>query len=231
MNKDFETYHLAKTWKRIIARLIDIIIISIIPGTITLIWFSIDKNTINNWQALLIIIIINYILFSLYFVVAPWKFNGQTLGKKIFLIKLVNESNKKIPFKIILLRETFLIFIPITLSIIAILLANIFLHTNIKNIDDKTISGFWISVLTRTIHSFIASWYLGIIITTKIDKKHQLFYDRKFKLYVIDKNPLPKKLNPQETKTNLTSKINHIHLGTKQPGNISQKNLDEINDL
>lgn len=231
MTKEFETYYLAKTWKRITARIVDIFIISIIPGVITLIWFSINKNTINNWKGLVIMIILNYILFTFYFVVIPWKFNYQTLGKKIFGIKLVEQDNKKIAFKIILLRETILIFIPITLAMIAILLANFFLHTTIKNVSSDTIQGFWINIFIRTIYSFIAAWYLGIIITTKIDKKHQLFYDRKFNIYVIDNKPLTKKLNPQEEKQELNKNIVHIHLGTKQPGKITKKELDEIKNL
>lgn len=231
MTKEFETYYLAKTWKRITARIIDIFIVSIIPGVITLIWFSINKDTINNWKGLVIMIILNYIFFTLYFVIVPWKFNGQTLGKKIFDIKLVEQNNKKIPFKTILLREIILIFIPITLAMIAILLAYFFFHTTIKNVNNNTIQGFWINIFIRTIYSFIAAWYLGIIITTKIDKKHQLFYDYKFNIYIINNKPLGKKINPQEEKIELNNNIIHIHLGTKQPGKITKKNLDEIKNL
>lgn len=229
MNKEFETYYLAKTWKRITARFIDIIIVSLIPALIALIWYSIDKTIINNWKGLLIMIVINYLLFIFYFVIMPWKFNAQTLGNKILLIKLVNENNEKISFKSILLREIILVFIPITLTMIAIFLSAMFSKTNVDSIDDKTTVGFWISVLSRTIYSFIFAWYLGIIITIKIDKKHQLFYDRKYQLYVINKYPLLKKPNQQESKIN--NNIVHIHLGTKQPGNIDQESLDEIKDL
>ncbi|MBE4703820.1 RDD family protein [Spiroplasma platyhelix] len=229
MNKEFETYYLAKTWKRITARIIDIIIVSLIPGIITLIWFLIDKSSVNNWKALLIMMLFNYLLFTLYFVIIPWKFNGQTLGKKMFAIKLVQENNDKISLKNILIREAILVFIPITLTMVAILLSSIFLQSNVAEIDDKTTSGFWISVLVRIIYSFIFAWYLGIMITTKVDKKHQLFYDRKFNLYAINKNPLLKKPSPQETKEN--PNLIHIHLGTKQPGNISQEELDEIKNL
>lgn len=229
MNKEFESYYLAKTWKRISARIIDIIIVSLIPGIISLIWFLIDKNTINTWQAVLIIMLLNYLLFILYFVVLPWKFNGQTLGKKIFFIKLVSEDNEQIPFKHLLIRESILVFIPITIAMMAILLTNIFLKSSVAEIDDTTSIGTWISVLIRIIYSFIAAWYLGIMITTKIDKKHQLFYDRKFNIYTINKEPLLKKPNPQEVKKD--PNIVHIHLGTKQPGNINQEELDEIQDL
>lgn len=230
MDKEFETYYLAKIWKRTCARLIDILIISLIPAFITLIWYSIDKSTINSWKGLLIMIVINYLLFSLYFVIFPWKFNNQTLGSKLFAIKLVQENNEKIILKSILLRETILVFIPITLIMIAIVLNSIFSQGNIGAINDKTSIEFWISVLTRTLYSFVFAWYLGIMITVKVDKKHQLFYDRKYHLYVVNKKPVLKKTNPHELKIAKNNLI-HIHLGTKQPGNIEQESLDEIKEL
>lgn len=229
MNKEFESYYLAKTWKRITAKIIDIILVSLIPGVVTLIWFLIDRSSANNWKALLIMMFFNYLLFILYFVVLPWKFNGQTLGKKMLFIKLAHETDDKVFFKHLLLREIILIFIPLTLTMLAVLLTSIFLQSNVTDIDDKTTSRFWISVLVRVIYSFIFAWYLGIMITLKVDKKHQLFYDRKFHIYVTNKEPLLKKLNAQESKEN--SNIVHIHLGTKQPGNISQEELNEIKNL
>lgn len=230
MNKEFETYYLAKTWKRIFARIIDIIIVSLIPGLITLIWFLTDKSTSNQWWALMIMMVFSYLFFAFYFVFMPWKFNGQTLGKKIFFIKLVHQDNKKISLKNLLLRETFLVFVPMILVMIAILLANIFLDSSVTDIDTTTTLGFWISVLVRVIYSIMFAWFLGIMITVKADKKHQLFYDRKLQIYVINKNPLLKNPNPQEVKEKPHDFV-HIHLGAKQPGNISQEGLDEIKDL
>lgn len=229
MNTELETYYLARTWKRILARILDIIFASLIPGLISLIWFLTDKTAINNWKPLFIIITINYMVLILYFIIIPWKFSGQTLGKRIFLIKLSHQNNEKISFKSIALRETILVFIPITLTMLSIVLTSIFLGTNIANINEKTTSGFWINILTRTIYSFVFAWYLGIMITTKIDKKHQLFYDRKYQIYITNKHPLLKKLNSQEIKRN--NNIIHIHLKNQQPGNIKQEGLDEIKDL
>lgn len=231
MDKEFETYCLAKPWKRISARIIDIIIVSLIPGIISLIWFFLDKSTINSWKSLIIMIIINYVIFIIYFLLIPWKFNGQTIGKKIFKIKLVHQENKKILFKTIFLREIILIFIPVTLIMIGILLTNIFLQNNIGNVSENKIISFWINVLIRIIYSFIFAWYLGIIISIKFDKRHQLFYDYKSAIYIINEKPLLKKPNPQEIKKETDKKFVHIHLGTNQPGNIEKKDLKEINDL
>lgn len=234
MNGDFnnvESYSLARTWKRILARFIDIIIVSLIPGIITLIWYFVNRTMINNWISLLVMILINFLILGIYFLVIPWKFNGQTLGKKICLIKLANENNQTITFKSILIRETFLVFIPIALTMIAIFITNVVLKTNISNIDDKTSAGFWISVLTRVIFSFAFAWYLGIMIIVKVDKKHQLFYDRKNQLYVINKYPVLKRKNQTKSNSNQDEPVIHVHLGKVYPGKINQEELDNIQDL
>ncbi len=233
MNGDFdnvESYSLARTWKRILARFIDIIIVSLIPAIITLVWYFIDKKMINNWISLLVMILINFLILGIYFLIIPWKFNGQTLGKKICLIKLTYENNQAITFKSILIRETFLVFIPVILTMIAIFITTVVLKTNINNINDKTSSGFWISVLTRVIFSFVFAWYLGIMIIVKIDKKHQLFFDRKNQLYVINKYPILKRKN-SKTNSKQQETIIHVHLGKDQPGKINQEELDNIQDL
>lgn len=230
MDKEFESYYLVKTWKRIIARIIDILLVSLIPGLITLIWFLIDKNSVDNWISLLIMMIFNYLLFIAYFIFLPWKSNGQTWGKKLLGIKLAHAEESGLTIKHLFIRESILVFIPMTLTMIAILLTSIFLQSNVGTIDEKTTAGFWISVLVRVIYSFIFAWYLGIMIVVKVDKKHQLFYDRKFQLYVVNKNPLLKKPSTQEMKEK-QNEIVHVHLGTKQPGRISQEELDEIQDL
>lgn len=233
MNGDFdnvESYFLARTWKRILARFIDIVIVSLIPAMIALIWYFINKKMINNWVSLLIMILINILICGIYFLIIPWKFNGQTLGKKLFLIKLTNEKNQPIAFKSILIREIFLVFIPVILTMIAIFITTVVLKTNINNINDKTSSGFWIGVLTRVIFSFVFAWYLAIMIIVKIDKSHQLFFDRKKQLYVINKHPVFKRKVTQSNAKH-EEPIIHIHLGKDQPGKINQEELDNIQDL
>lgn len=230
MDKEFESYYLVKTWKRITARIIDILVVSLIPGLITLIWFLIDKNSVDNWASLLGMMIFNYLLFIAYFIFLPWKFNGQTWGKKLLGIKLAHAEEGGLTLKHLFIRESILVFIPITLAMIAMLLTSIFLQSNVGAIDEKTTTGFWISVLVKVIYSFIFAWYLGIMIVVKVDKKHQLFYDRNFQLYVVSKNPLLKKPSTQAMKEKQNELV-HVHLGTKQPGRISQEELDEIQDL
>ncbi|MDQ7982636.1 MAG: RDD family protein [Spiroplasma sp.] len=228
--ENIENYALARTWKRICARIFDIFIVSLIPGIITLSWYLINKTSVNNWISVLIMIIINFLIIIIYFLIIPWKFNGQTLGKKIFLIKLTNENNQAITFKSIFLREIFLVFIPVLLTMLAILITSLVLNANIANVDDKTSGGFWINVLVRVIFSFVFAWYLGIMITIKVDKKHQLFYDRKNHLYVINKYPIVNKSNFSRQEQN-QEPIIHVHLGQDQPGKINQEELDNIQDL
>lgn len=89
-----ETYIIAKTWKRIIARIFDVIFVSLIPLIIGLAIHYLDnKGNQESWQ-LIIIFIINIIIVIIYFVIIPWKCKGQTLGKLIFQIRLVNEKIK-----------------------------------------------------------------------------------------------------------------------------------------
>lgn len=227
-NEKFETYYIAKTWKRIIARVLDIIFISIIPLVMTGVWYSINKNQMQTWWAVFLLIIINFLLMIIYFVIVPWKFNGQTLGKKICFIKLVNEQQNVLTLAPIFYRELFLVFIPVAITMTAVFITNIFLGTNIAQINPHTNSGAWINIFIRAMFSFVCAWYLGIMIVVKVDKKHQLFYDRKHQLYIVNSNPITRKIHPHEKRKDL---FIHVHLGSNQPGNITNEELEKINQL
>ena len=68
------------------------------------------------------------------------------------------------------------------------------------------------------------------MIIVKIDNKHQLFFDRKNQLYVINKYPILKS-KTVNSNSKQPETIIHIHLGTDQPGKINQEELDNIQDL
>lgn len=228
-NEKLETYLIAKTWKRIIARSIDIISVSVIPLLITTVWYNINKDQIQQWWVVVILIVINLLLNIIYFVVIPWKFNGQTLGKKICFIKLVAKNQNILTLKNIIYRELFLVFIPVILTMLTIFITYIFLGTNISKINLNTTSGFWINIFIRKLmFSFIFAWYLGIIIVTKVDKKHQLFYDRKYQLYIVNSKAIVKKIHPHDK---FKDPLIHVHLGTNQPGNIDTQELTKIQEL
>ena len=64
------------------------------------------------------------------------------------------------------------------------------------------------------------------MIVTKIDKYHQLFFDRFHKTFVINKKPVVNSKNKISTNNG-----SHIHLAYSQPGNINDNELENINSL
>lgn len=221
-----ENYKIAQTWKRITARIFDIIIVSIMPLVIGLIIYLGDKNN-QEWWKIMIVFIINIVSVIIYFVIIPWKYDGRTLGKLIWQIKLVNVNNKKLTLKQLFYREMFLVFIPLGFTTAIILFLRLTFNINIVSIKPNNTLNFWINILIRVVVSFDFAWYCGIMIVTKIDKYHQLFYDRHDKTYVINKNPIIKKINVKQDKHNEP----HIHLVFCQPGNISEDELVNIHNL
>ncbi|WP_353306805.1 RDD family protein [Spiroplasma ixodetis] len=222
-----ETYIITKTWKRIIARIFDVIFVSLIPLIIGLAIHYLDnKGNQESWQ-LIIIFIINIIIVIIYFVIIPWKCKGQTLGKLIFQIRLVNEKNQDLKLKHFFYRELFLVFIPLLLTTSIILFMKLTFNENIATINSNSTLNSWLNILIRSVVSFDFAWYCGIMIVTKIDKYHQLFFDRNHKTFVINKKPLA--TNKRKISTNVNDP--HIHLVYSRPGNINDDELENINSL
>lgn len=222
-----ETFLIAKTWKRIIARIFDIIFVSLLPLILGLVvYYATNKNQ-DVWWTLVLIFIINIITVIIYFVVIPWKCHGQTLGKFILRIRLVTTKNQDLKLKQILLRELFLIFIPLLLTTSIILFLTLTFHENIAMINTNSTLNSWLNILVRSIVSFDFAWYCGIMIVTKIDKYHQLFFDRYHQTFVVNNRPLAKGKKPIVTSNNQP----HVHLAYSQPGNINDDELENINSL
>ncbi|WP_342275773.1 RDD family protein [Spiroplasma endosymbiont of Nebria brevicollis] len=221
-----ETYKIAQTWKRLTARIFDVIIVSIIPLVIGLGIYLGDKTN-QEWWKIMLVFIINIVIVTIYFVIVPWKWHGRTLGKLILQIKLVNDNNENLTLKQLFYREMFLVFIPLGLTMGIILFLRLTFNINIVTIKPNNTLNFWINILIRIVVSFDFAWYCGIMIVTKIDKYHQLFYDRRAKTYVINKNPIIQKINVKQKKHNEP----HIHLVFCQPGNISDDELENIHNL
>lgn len=221
-----ETYMLAKTWKRIIARGFDIVFVSLIPLIISLTIYYLDNNS-QEWWKLLIIFIINIITTIIYFVIVPWKCKGQTLGKLIFQIKLINETNQNLNCKQLCYRELFLVFIPLLLTTSILLFMTLTFNQNIATINNNNTLNSWLNILVRSVVSFDFAWYCGVMIVTKIDKYHQLFFDRHNKIFVVNKKPLTNSKQKIQKNTNEA----HIHLVYSQPGNINDNELENIDSL
>ncbi len=223
-----ETYMLTKTWKRIIARIFDVIFVSLIPLILELVLYYLDNKNDQEWWKIVFVFVMNLLITIIYFVIVPWKCKGQTLGKLIFQIKLVNENNKDLTLKQLFYRELFLVFIPLLLITSIILFMKLTFNENIVNINTNSTLNSWLNILVRSVVSFDFAWYCGIMIVIKIDKYHQLFFDRYYQTFVINKKPLVK-----HNKKKIAININepHIHLVYSQPGNISDSELENIDSL
>ena len=111
---------LAKTKHRVAAYLVDFVITGLITAIICLL-FSIDiygividiiagfelhldlKDVIAFYRS----IFISTLLICAYYTLVPFLFDGQTLGKKFFRIKVVNEKGEKASLKRLFIREVF----------------------------------------------------------------------------------------------------------------------------
>ena len=111
---------LAKTKHRFAAYCVDFFVTGLITAIICLL-FSIDiygiiidiiagfdiHLSLNDILALYRSIFISTLLVCAYFTLVPFLFDGQTLGKKIFRIKVVNERGEKASLKRLFIREIF----------------------------------------------------------------------------------------------------------------------------
>lgn len=111
---------LAKTKHRVAAYIVDFAITGLITAIVCLL-FSIDiygiiidiiagfklSLTLNDVIAVYRSIFISTLLICTYFTLVPFLFDGQTLGKKFFRIKVVNEKGEKASLKRLFIREVF----------------------------------------------------------------------------------------------------------------------------
>ena len=111
---------LAKTKHRLAAYIVDFVVTGLITAIVCLLFsiniyeiiidiiagFSIHLS-LNDIIALYRSIFISTLLVCAYFTLVPFLFNGQTLGKKIFRIKVVNERGEKASLKRLFIREIF----------------------------------------------------------------------------------------------------------------------------
>ena len=111
---------LAKTKHRVAAYIVDFIITGLITAIICLL-FSIDiygiiidviagfsiSLSLSDIIAVYRSIFISTLLVTAYYTLVPFLFDGQTLGKKFFRIKVVNERGEKASLKRLFIREVF----------------------------------------------------------------------------------------------------------------------------
>lgn len=104
----------AKPYHRIFANLFDIVVVSALillltfQSLISLINGLVNPSSLDSLALFLLSFISGVFTFAIvliYFVILPLYWNGQTLGKRFFKIKITKLDGNKIDFKTLFLRE------------------------------------------------------------------------------------------------------------------------------
>ncbi|WP_424526857.1 RDD family protein [Spiroplasma endosymbiont of Glossina fuscipes fuscipes] len=226
-DEDYNLHPLARPLRVIFVRFLDIILASLIPLVLTL--------TMNYWDAQrtvwapIVVIGITFLLFFCYFVLLPYFWDGKTVGKFLFQIKLVN-TEEKLKLGVIFSRELFIIFLPWFIVLLTNLSLNLIFHVNLGDLFRTTNKNPVTIIVIRIVTTTYFLWYLGLIFAVALNPNHQILFDRHFHLFNVKTKPIVKK-QKKVSKKPITRATQHVHLQKDQPGNISDEVLKEIDEL
>ncbi|WHQ37582.1 RDD family protein [Spiroplasma sp. SV19] len=226
-NEDYNLHQLARPLRVILVRFFDIILASVLPLILTL--------TMNSWDAQrtvwapIVVIGVTFCLFFCYFVLLPYFWDGKTIGKFLFQIKLVN-AEQKLKLGVIFTRELFIIFLPWFIVLLTNLSLNLIFHVNLGDLFRTTNKNPTALIVIRIVTTIYFLWYLGLIFAVVLNPNHQILFDRHFHLFNVRTKPIVKKQKKAPKKT-ITRDTEHVHLRKDQPGNISDEVLKEIDEL
>ncbi|AME13011.1 hypothetical protein MmmBen181_0875 [Mycoplasma mycoides subsp. mycoides] len=159
-----------------------------------------------------------------YFVILSFLLKGNSLSKKLFKIELKSLKTNKINFFQILIRETWFIFIPLFIGFIFTLIFAFLLPVSFTKTQSWRIS---LSLIVYQIGLVIVLfWFLGLMISIRLQTNHQSFIDIKLGLIVIEKQKIIKQ-EPIVSNQILTRNDKHISLD-EQPGNFDLEFIDEL---
>ncbi|WP_026389571.1 RDD family protein [[Acholeplasma] multilocale] len=229
LTEDKKTYRLANIYRVLFARLFDFILASL-PGFIVgIILKPGSEANIENWSLMFATLGTNLAFLTLYFVIIPFFLNGNTLGKIIFRIKMVQEEDKKITFGALAAREAFFILIPWAVTLITQIIAFlIFKQVDVDQENSKAIYAVGV-IIGQIGYLLFAGWLILIGLSIKVQDQQQSFIDIKFGIFVVnaiaEEDKVIIKKEKQDKK--LSREDKHISL-TEQPGNFNQEMIDEI---
>lgn len=224
---DYNLYQLVRPLRVIFVRFLDIILATLIPLILNL--------TMNYWDAQrtvwapIVVIGITFVLFFCYFVLLPYFWDGKTVGKFLFQIKLVN-TEQKLKLAVIFTRELFIIFLPWFIVLLTNLSLNLIFHVNLGDLFRTTNKNPVAIIVIRIVTTTYFLWYLGLIFAVALNPNHQILFDRHFHLFNVKTKPIVKK-QKKAPKKPITREKQHVHLQKNQPGNISDEILKEIDEL
>ncbi|WP_425377695.1 RDD family protein [Spiroplasma endosymbiont of Polydrusus pterygomalis] len=225
--EDYQIHQLARPMRIIFARLLDIILASLIPLTLT--------STMKYWDqkqtiwAPIGIISITFLLFFVYFVIIPYFWGGETVGKFCCQIKLVTNA-AKLKLEVIFTRELFIIFLPWFVVLLTNLTLNLIFKVSLSNLFGTSNKNPIALIIIRIVTTIYFLWYLGLIFGLILNPNHQILFDQHFHLFNVKRKPVVKK-NSKAPKELITRKTKHVHLAENQPGNIADEILKEIDEL
>lgn len=237
MINEKKKYGLASAIRRIITRLLDYLIISIISIGVFLgltIWIVLNKN--NNYNNTLFSgmfflgIFLSFCIFFIYFIIIPWRWKGYTIFKKIFKIKTHDLINHKKFFYHLIKKETMLwIIIFIILFIFGIVL--FFKNNPLQILNDLILFQFSTNdnkeiLLPIFQFLFILSFIPNIIILIhmSVNSKKRAIHDFFSDTCVVYLIPISN--NDDRSNLLLNTKIYDVDL----PGIVDENSLKELND-
>ncbi|QVK02639.1 RDD family protein [Mycoplasma mycoides] len=213
-------YKLASLWKVFFARLFDLLICSI---PLIIMSFFLKTKT-GDIISLVIKYLVSFLWTFFYFVILSFLLKGNSLSKKLFKIELKSLKTNKISFFQILIRETWFIFIPLFIGFISTLIFAFLLPVSFTKTQSWRIS---LSLIIYQIGLVIVLfWFLGLMISIRLQTNHQSFIDIKLGLIVIGKQKIIKQEAIVSNQI-LTRNDKHISLN-EQPGNFDLEFIDEL---
>ncbi|UUM19587.1 MULTISPECIES: RDD family protein [unclassified Mycoplasma] len=144
-------------WRRFICNLFDFLISAVVIFVIFYFLIPTKENFYNNTYY--------YGSFSLcilwimiYFILVPIIFNKQTLFQKLFNLKTLDQSGKKINFKTFIIKNLFngAFWIVILVLFISLIKLSDFNNQDLTNLK----SGFWNDIKKNLIAILISYWFL-----------------------------------------------------------------------
>jgi len=164
------------------ARLFDILFVSLlqfIPA------FFFNRHQVGNWQSMAVTVSAGLIILIAYFIILPLCCKGNTLGKLIFNLRLVQDNDQKPKWYMIISRELYFWFIPWALGVLLTSVSLILYQVNPENHALVATTKF----LYNFGYVFFVLWYFFLAISIKLQKHHQASIDLKFHLHVVKRNP------------------------------------------
>lgn len=190
LKEKYQFLQLANPIRIIFVRFLDNILVNIIPLILTLTIKFFNKKKIIWIQ--ISIIIITFFIFFIYFVIIPYFWDGKTICKFYFKIKLIN-NKVKLKLFVIFIRELFITFLPWFVILLTNLILNIFFKINLSYLFQTTNKNQISLIIIRTVITIYFLWYIGLIFGLILNPNHQILFDNYFNLFNVNEKIIKKK--------------------------------------